>query len=241
VYMAQNGKREDDYAPYLWKSADYGRTWVSIAGGIPIGPINTIREDPKNGNVLYVGTDNGVLVSLDRGATWQPMVTGLPSTYVHDLVVHERDDILVAATHGRGMFAIDVRPIQQLTAQVTGQAVSVLVPPEAGKLPQTGGRGGFGGAGVIRPTLYYWLKTAGAVTLTIRDGAGQVVRTLPATGDAGLNGVLWDLAGGNAAPQGGRGGGPGGFARASLVSPGVYTVEVRQGANVGTGIVQVSR
>ncbi len=239
VYMAQNGKREDDYAPYLWKSTDYGKTWTSIAAGIPLGPINTIREDPKNADVLYVGTDNAVYVSLDRGATWNPMVTDLPSTYVHDLVVHSRDDIMVAATHGRGMYAIDVRPIQQLTPQVTGQAVSVLVPPEAGKLPAAGGRGGFGGGGVIRPTLYYWLKTAGAVTLTIKDDAGQVLRTLPATGDAGLNGVVWDLASGNA-PQGGRGGG-GGFGRASLVPPGVYTVEVRQGSNVGAGIVQVSR
>jgi len=239
VYMAQNGKREDDYAPYLWKSTDYGKTWTSIAAGIPLGPINTIREDPKNANVLYVGTDNAVYVSLDRGATWYPMVTDLPSTYVHDLVVQDRDDILVAATHGRGMYAIDVRPVQQLTPAVTGQAVSVLVPPEAGKLPAAGGRGGFGGAGVIRPTLYYWLKAGGAVTLTIKDDAGQTIRTLPATGDAGLNGVVWDLSAGGA-PQAGRGGG-GGFGRANLVDPGVYMVEVRQGSNVATGVVQVSR
>ena len=170
------------------------------------------------------------------------MVSELPSTYVHDLVVHERDDIMVAATHGRGMFAIDVRPIQQLTPAVTGEAVSVLVPPEHGKLAQAGaGRGGFGGgAGVIRPALYYWLRTAGAVTLTIKDGAGQTVATLPATGDAGLNSVMWDLSRGSGGPpQAGRGGFGG--MRANLVEPGVYSVEVRQGSNVGTGLVHVTR
>ena len=193
----------------------------------------------KNPDVLYVGTDIGVYVSLDGGASWHTMVADLPSTYVHDLVVHPRDDIMVAATHGRGMFAIDVRPIQQLTQEVTGEAVSVLVPPEHGKLPQaTGGRGGgFGGAGVIRPVLYYGLASAGPVTLTIKDGAGDTVATLPATGDAGLNSVVWGMTRSGGPPQAGRGGGM----RANYVDPGVYTVEVRQGGNVGTGYVHVSR
>jgi photosystem II stability/assembly factor-like uncharacterized protein len=239
VYLVQNGKREDDFAPYVWKSVDYGKTWTSIAAGIPIGPVNVIREDPKNRNILYAGTDIGVYVTLDGGATWQTLVTDLPSTYVHDLVVHDRDDILVAATHGRGMFAIDVRPIQQLTPDVTSQAVSVLVSPEAGRLAAGGGRGGFGGGGAIRPTIYYWLKAAGPVTLTLKDGAGQTVKTLPATGDAGLNGVVWDLTGPGGAPPAGPGGFGGG--RGNLVQPGVYTVEVRQGSSAGTGLVQVSR
>ncbi|MHC4811836.1 MAG: WD40/YVTN/BNR-like repeat-containing protein [Planctomycetota bacterium] len=112
VYMAQNGKRHDDFAPYLFRSNDYGRTWTSIVANIPSGPINVIREDPKNKNVLYVGTDLGVYVTTNRARTWHVLGANLPSTFVHDLVIHPRDDILVIATHGRGMFAMDARPIQ---------------------------------------------------------------------------------------------------------------------------------
>ena len=112
VYMAQNGKRNDDFRPYLWKSSDFGATWQSIASDIPCGPINVIREDPKRPNVLYVGTDLGVYVSVDGGAKWQVLANNLPTTFVHDLIIHPRDDMMVIATHGRGMFALDVRPIQ---------------------------------------------------------------------------------------------------------------------------------
>ncbi len=132
VFMSQNGKRHDDFTPYLWKSTDYGTTWLSIVANIPSGPINVIREDPKNPKVLYVGTDLGVYVSVDGGATWDVLANELPTTFVHDLIVHPRDDIMVIATHGRGMFALDVRPIQEF-----GKPLEVGKPevgkPEVGK------------------------------------------------------------------------------------------------------------
>jgi photosystem II stability/assembly factor-like uncharacterized protein len=113
VYLTQNGKRDDDFAPYVWKSADYGATWKSIAGNIPLGPINVIREDPTSPKILYVGTDTGVYVTLDGGASWDVLAANLPSVYVHDLVVHPRDHVIVIATHGRGMWALDAAPIEK--------------------------------------------------------------------------------------------------------------------------------
>ena len=118
VYACQSGKRNDDFAPYLWMSRDHGTTWRSLARGIPIGPLNVVREDPRNRDVLYVGTDLGVYVSTDRGTSWDALASGLPNTFVHDLVVHERDDMLVAATHGRGVWVLDVRAIQDPEAFV---------------------------------------------------------------------------------------------------------------------------
>ena len=125
VYVAQNGKRNDDFAAYLWRSKDRGKTWADISSvnvkdatgarytaGIPGGPINVVREDPENPDILYVGTDVGVYVSTDGATTWQALANGLPSTFVHDLIIHPRDDIMVIATHGRGMYAMDVRPIR---------------------------------------------------------------------------------------------------------------------------------
>jgi photosystem II stability/assembly factor-like uncharacterized protein len=111
VYLAQNGKRDDDFAPYLWKSSDYGKTWTDISRGIPLGPINVVREDPVNRDILYVGTDQAVYVTTDGAKTWQVLGANLPSTYVHDLIVHPRDNIIVIATHGRGMWAMDAEAI----------------------------------------------------------------------------------------------------------------------------------
>ncbi len=106
VYLTQNGKRDDDFAAYIWKSDDYGKTWQDISGNIPLGPVNVIREDPVDKNILYVGTDIGVYVSKDGGKSWD-VLGDLPSTYVHDLIIHPRDNILVIATHGRGMWVLD--------------------------------------------------------------------------------------------------------------------------------------
>ena len=113
VYMTQNGKRDDDFTPYVWKSADFGKTWTSIAANIPIGPVNVIREDPVNKDILYVGTDTGVYVTTDGGKTWNTIGTNLPAAYVHDLVIHPRDNVMVIATHGRGMWVLDVEPINK--------------------------------------------------------------------------------------------------------------------------------
>lgn len=110
VYMTQNGKRDDDFQVYVWKSDDFGQTWDDISGNIPLGPVNVIREDPMNRNILYVGTDIGIYISKDRGETWE-VLGDLPSTYVHDIAIHPRDNIMVIATHGRGMFALDLNDI----------------------------------------------------------------------------------------------------------------------------------
>ncbi len=112
VYMAQNGKRDDDFTPYLWKSDNYGKKWEDLSRGIPSGPVNVIREDPHHENILYTGTDLGVYVSRDRGDSWHNLSNNLPTTYVHDLIVHPRENIMVIATHGRGMYALDVEQIQ---------------------------------------------------------------------------------------------------------------------------------
>jgi len=113
VYMTQNGKRDDDFTPYIWKSTDFGKTWTSLAKGIPVGPVNVIREDPVNRTILYVGTDMGVYVTKDGGKNWMALGAGLPTCYVHDLIIHPRDNIIVIATHGRGMWALDANPINE--------------------------------------------------------------------------------------------------------------------------------
>lgn len=112
VFVSLNGYREDDFNNYLFMSEDLGATWKSISGNLPSEGINVIREDPRNKNILYVGTELGVYVTLDRGNTWHSLCNNLPTTPVHDLVIHPRDHELVIGTHGRSCFVLDVNPIR---------------------------------------------------------------------------------------------------------------------------------
>ncbi len=112
VYVTQNGKRDDDFAAYIYKSTDFGKTFTSIVGNIPGGPVNVIREDPSNPKILYVGTDMGPYVSIDGGATWSVLGGNLPQVFVLDLVIQPRDRLIAIATHGRGVWLLDAVPVQ---------------------------------------------------------------------------------------------------------------------------------
>jgi photosystem II stability/assembly factor-like uncharacterized protein len=112
VYMTQTGRRDDDFQVYIWKSTNFGDTWQDISGNIPIGPVNVIREDPVNKDILYAGTDGGVFVTKDGGKKWEVLGT-LPYSYVHDLAVHPRDNMIIIATHGRGLWVMDANPINE--------------------------------------------------------------------------------------------------------------------------------
>lgn len=112
VYMTQTGRRDDDFQVYIWKSTDFGNAWKDISGNIPVGPVNVIREDPKNDSILYVGTDAGVYISKDLGQTYS-VLGDLPFAYVHDLKIHPRDNMIIVATHGRGMWVLDADPINK--------------------------------------------------------------------------------------------------------------------------------
>jgi photosystem II stability/assembly factor-like uncharacterized protein len=107
VYVTQNGKRDDEFAAYIYKSTDFGKTFKSIVGNIPGGPVNVIREDPADGKVLYVGTDMGVYVTKDGGAAWSVLGGNMPQAFVLDLVVQPRDRLIAIATHGRGIWIMD--------------------------------------------------------------------------------------------------------------------------------------
>ncbi len=113
VYVTLVGRHDDDFAPYVFKSSDYGKTWASIAANLPGGPTNVIREDPKKKDVLYVGLDFGVYVTTDGAKTWNYLGAGLPNAPVWDLQIHPRDNMIVIATNGRGMWVIDDPSILQ--------------------------------------------------------------------------------------------------------------------------------
>jgi photosystem II stability/assembly factor-like uncharacterized protein len=111
VYVAQQGRYDEDFGVYLYKSTDYGNTWKSVAGNLPGGPMNMIREDPVTPGVLYASNDFGMYVSTNDGGRWDVLGGNLPSVNVMDFVIHPRDRVAVIGTHGRGVWVLDVSKI----------------------------------------------------------------------------------------------------------------------------------
>jgi photosystem II stability/assembly factor-like uncharacterized protein len=107
VYITQRGREDDDFGVYVFKSTDRGKTFASLASNIPAGSVNGLAEDPRNSSTLYLATDFGAFVSTDGGRRWEVLGANLPSVQVSDLAYQARDNILVIATYGRGMYALD--------------------------------------------------------------------------------------------------------------------------------------
>ena len=116
VYATLNGYRFDDFAPYLYVSEDYGATWKSLGRDLPLEPVNVVKEDPKNENILYVGTDGGLYVSFDRGASFMLWNAGMPkSVPVHDIAIQERENEIVLGTHGRSIYVAKLDDVHGLS------------------------------------------------------------------------------------------------------------------------------
>ncbi|HYW49628.1 MAG TPA: hypothetical protein VE861_03430, partial [Gemmatimonadaceae bacterium] len=183
AYLASNRYQQDDFAPYLWKTADYGRTWTKIVGGIPRDAYTrVVREDPVRRGLLYAGTEIGVWVSMDDGANWQPMQLNLPRVSVRDLKVHGND--LIAATHGRAFWIIDdLSPLREMSDVVMRKPVH-LFQPAAAMLWDGSGWQRNGAPGENPPPgvlVDYWLRevplTGTSVTVQFADAGGAIIRT----------------------------------------------------------------
>ena len=121
VYLSLNGYRWDDFNAYLYTSDDYGRTWLRIGADLPAEPINVVKEDPINPNLLFVGTDHNLYISLDRGSTFQTFNDSFPKVPVHDLVIQASAKDLVIGTHGRSIFKVTIELLQQLTPELLAE------------------------------------------------------------------------------------------------------------------------
>ncbi|MEO8594353.1 MAG: hypothetical protein ABI759_13635 [Candidatus Solibacter sp.] len=133
AYVAIDNHRNDDWKPYLFKTTDFGKTWVNVAGDLPTkGNINALREDYDNPGLLFTGTEFGLYVTLDGGRKWQPFMTGMPSVRVDDILIHPRDRDLIVGTHGRSIWiADDITPLEQLKASTSARDLTLFDPRSA--------------------------------------------------------------------------------------------------------------
>ncbi len=196
VYVSQNGYRDDDFSAYLFRSTDFGKTWQSLAGGLPAEPINTVREDPKARHLLYVGTDGGVFASLDRGATWTALSGGLPRVAVHDVAVQPREGDLVVATHGRSVYVAEAAPLRRMKDGPPAESL-VAFPIKALKLSARKGYGDHPyftwGREDPAVRIAWWSKTGQPVGLSIQDENGSPWKELTAPPASGFNVIEYDL------------------------------------------------
>lgn len=198
AYVSYTGYRRDDFRPFVYKTTDFGQTWTSIASNLPPGPVNVIREHHENPDLLFVGTEYQVWVSNDGGARWTSLKLDMPTNPVHDMKIQERDDDLVVATHGRGIYIVDLAPFAELTAPVLASNAHLFEPePEirwVGNDRTNYAFSNFDGESEEEgASLYYYLgDDASNVSLAIYQGR-LMVSELEAAADEGLHKIQWDL------------------------------------------------
>ena len=205
AYMAVERHKMDDFAPYIFKTTDFGKTWTSLVSGIPADDyVHAVRVDPRRSNLLFAGTEKGMYASFDDGAKWQPLQLNLPPSPVNDLVV--KNDDLVVATHGRSFWVLDdITPLEQYSDSIAQEDVHLFTPAPAGHTifrPSFFELSNVGKNPPAGAVIDYWLKsaikpeqkkkdeaeeqgtalpekTAPKITLEILDSAGKVIRKFP--------------------------------------------------------------
>ncbi|MGZ5554418.1 MAG: WD40/YVTN/BNR-like repeat-containing protein [Candidatus Aminicenantales bacterium] len=201
AYVSYTGFRNDDFKPYVYKTTDYGATWTSLATGLAEGPVNVIREDPKNPKLLFAGTDFGAYVSFDGGAAWTKLKADLPTQPVQDLKIHPRENDLIVATHGRGAYIADIKALQELTPEVMGQDAHLFgiepKPRWMGQNRRESGSSNFAGESETPGlAISYLLKSKPKEAVKVQVFAGSLLlNEIAATSDPGLNTVYWNMTG----------------------------------------------
>ena len=204
AYVAIDGHRSDHFEPILLMTADAGVTWTSILGDLPSDvPVKVVREDLVNPDVLYIGTERAAYVTIDRGEHWVKLNgKSLPTVAVDDLVKQQREQDLVAGTHGRSIYILDdISPISQLTADVVQSAFHVFesMPAQPRYYLMYGDlwsdRMFIADNPAMGAQITYWIREYAdeEVSISITNAAGHVLRELSGTNRPGLNRVVWDL------------------------------------------------
>ena len=193
VYASLNGYRWDDFNVYIYQSDDYGQTWKSISGNIALSPVNVIKEDPVNENVLYVGTDNAAYVSFDQGGSWEMFSSGLPKVAYHDIVLQSEANDLVLGTHGRSIYRTNVTALQQ-NATTSSEAIT-LFDVESIRASRRWGGAWNQWLDPFEPstTISFYSNADATQSVKILSEGGAVLNEMGVTASRGFNYAEYDL------------------------------------------------
>jgi hypothetical protein len=245
AYVTFDGHRYGDNSTYVYRTDDFGESFTRLSEGLPADdPAYVIAEDPYHADLVFLGTERSVYLSLDRGATWATFNNDLPVTPVHDLAVHPRDRDVIIGTHGLGVWVMDdITGLESLTAEVRQKDFELLdIAPvtlwnrtSAQEFPGDKPFEGENPVDVIR--INYWVGAkVDEVKITLKSIAGEIVRDLEGSGEEGLHIV-------EISPRP-SGGGMFGFRggeeeREVPLTAGIYQVTVTYGETSASGTVQL--
>jgi len=193
VYVALNGYRFDDFKAYVFVSENYGATWKDISSNLPASPVNVIKEDSLNENLLFLGTDNGAYVSFNRGESWEVFSKELPNVAVHDLVIQPQAKHLVLGTHGRSFYVADISLLQKMNETNKNEVlISEMEPIDFS--PRWGSKWSTWGE-VYEPktNLQFYSPESGKATITINSEDGKELQQLVVEAQKGVNVVDYDF------------------------------------------------
>ncbi len=203
AFAAFDGHTQGDMATHVYRTEDFGRTWTSLASPDLKGFAHVVKQDPVQPGLLYLGTEAGLFLSIDAGAHWAAFKGGdFPPVPVRDLVVQPREQDLVIATHGRGLWIIDdLTPLRALTPEVLGKEVALL-PTRPFQALEMNADGWVDGdlefTGEDRPSgavIAYWQRKRhlfGDLRIEVLDGQGHLLQAISGTKAKGLNRLTWD-------------------------------------------------
>ena len=226
VYVTLSGLRNDESAAHIFKSVDFGATWMNIKANLPEENLNVIREDPANKNLLFVGSDFGVYTSLDGGTHWQALAHDMPNVPVHDLAIQAKAHDLVVGTHGRSAWVAPIEALEKFTAEVAAEPLHLFEPKKVlaqkswkRDKPTWWPRGETKGQ-----SFWFSASKSGAIELQLLNEKKDAVRTWKVNATAGLNRVDWDLLVDATTIKGLPTG------RRPFILPGKYTLNLSMGA-----------
>ena len=252
VYVTVDNHRQNDYEPHIWASSDFGATFRSMNANLRGEVSRTLTEDQKNGDVLYLGTESGLFLTVDRGKNWRRLKSNFPNVRVDEITLHPRENAMLVATHGRALWILDhLEPIQEFASaqSAAGDAHLFTIPAALEWRPKDDRNDEFWGHQLFvgeNPPLdaviqLHLKRTVADLKLRIADASGRRLRDIPVVAgrnQAGIQTVCWDLRiepiaadsapavapGGGGGAGGGRGGG-----RGAAAVPGVPGPEVSSG------------
>ena len=194
VYVVLNGYRWDDFNAYAYVSEDYGENWRQIGTDLPMEPANVIKEDPDNEDIIYVGTDHGLYVSLDRGAKFMLMNNGIPAVPVHDVVIHPREKDIIVGTHGRSIYVGSGKELQQLKEEMIAKTIHAFA-MDGMRSSGFWGRKRANWSTAFEPStsIPFYAKDAGKATISVMMGEDLVLREMEVDASIGLNFADFDL------------------------------------------------
>jgi photosystem II stability/assembly factor-like uncharacterized protein len=189
VYAVLSGFQWDHFNAYVYASDDYGANWKMIFTDLPIEPVNVLREDPVNENLLFVGTDHGLYTSINRGKTSMRLVNNLPPVAIHDLVIHPREHDLIVGTHGRSIYIASIETLEKTTEEIVAKSLFVYEIPTARQYTDYIEVDGEYQATTVTPfslTWYQKQKSVNKIELKSADGS-LLFAVLTDSSESGLN------------------------------------------------------